>query len=57
MKYQLSVFNSGVITVINVALCIRINVIRRITFIKKFRFQKRIKNSIFKSYIIPDANV
>jgi hypothetical protein len=55
MKYQLSIFNSGVITVVNVALYIRINIIKRIIFIREFRFQKRVENSTLKLYIIPGA--
>jgi hypothetical protein len=57
MRYQLSVFNSGIITVIYIALCISINIIKRMDFIRKFRFQKRVEHSIFKLYIIPGASI
>jgi hypothetical protein len=57
VKYQLFVFDFGVIIIIDVALCIRINIIRRMAFIREFRFQKRVESSIFKSYIISGASI
>jgi hypothetical protein len=57
VKYQLSVLNSCVIIVVDVALYIKINIIGRVMFIRRFRFQKRAENSAFKSYIIPGANI
>jgi hypothetical protein len=57
VKYQLSILNSGVIIIIDIALYIKINIIKRIAFIREFRFQKRVKNSIFKWYIISGANI
>jgi hypothetical protein len=57
MRYQLSVFDSGVVIVINIDFCIRISVIKRVIFIREFRFQKRAENSIFKSYIISGAGI
>jgi hypothetical protein len=57
VRYQLSMLNFGVIIVIDVAFCIKISVIRRIAFIRGFRFQRRAENSTFKSYIIPGASI